>query len=146
MPFSKPTTAKLKEVLLKKYNENSIRDILFRSILEVDKFKDIEYVLRATEEIFNFSKTYGHEYFEFLIRKYGNHQMTGFSGNGRTYNQIIDGLKEIHELIQDEVFENYRLIVMISFFNMLLLHKILGDWVLSKYILHNQSKQEILKE
>ena len=105
--FGKPTTVELKDRLLKKYLSNSLHDQVLRALLSVEKFQDIEYVLSAIEDLFEFSKTLGHEFFLDMIKRYGSHQMIGFSGTGYTYSSIMDELKRVRDTIQEEVFTNY---------------------------------------
>jgi len=106
-PFHKPTTTKLKEILLESYNEVSQHDQLLRVLLEIEEFKDIEYVLRAIDEISEFSKKLGNSLFKEIDEKKLGHQMLKFSGPPQTYTDVLKTLNEIQATVEDEVFEKY---------------------------------------
>lgn len=107
VPFNKPTTSQMKERLLAKYDHSSLHNSLLVTLLSVDKFPDMEYVLSTIDYLSDHSKSLGHEFLLDMIRKNGNHQMTSFRGSGYTYEQIINELGKVRKTIQNEVFTNY---------------------------------------
>ena len=69
--------------------------------------QDIEYVLKAIEEFYEFSKTHAHKFFMQISTGGNGHQMIIFGNTSYTYAQINTALDSIRQTIEKEVFANY---------------------------------------
>lgn len=106
--LNKPTTSMLRQILIKKYNSTSLHDDLIQTLLNIDGFIDIEYVLRCVEEFDDFiNKPYGSELIREFERKHLGHQIVAFRSKAYSFSQLESALVEIKNTIENEVFENY---------------------------------------
>jgi SIR2-like domain len=106
VPFDKPTTRELKEMLKTKYsnyNESEVTSNLLTSLLTFTEFLDIEHILQALKDIQRFSNDYGGKY----IFDKSQH---GIYHTGRYDIPLItlaDESFKITKILEKEVFDNY---------------------------------------
>jgi NAD-dependent SIR2 family protein deacetylase len=110
VPYGKPTTRRLKNQLLNKYEytdvaESSQDQYYLYSIINFSKFEDIEHILQCVKEIDDFfsNSQYGGKYL--LEREYKLH----FEDPRRPWelSTLTSRTKSIMEKLEDDVFENY---------------------------------------
>ncbi|QLH08923.1 SIR2 family protein [Candidatus Nitrosotenuis sp. DW1] len=87
VPYHKPTTTQLKELLSEKYGGNP-----YAHLLDHNQLPDIEYVLSAIKQTLEYSTTHGGEF----LKTYD-----------QTFFNLITGLKNVKEHFENEVFDNY---------------------------------------
>ena len=104
VPYELPTT----EQLLKRLrNANSDRPIL-HSLLQCEKFTDIEYVLQAIKDMLHFHQARGDTYYQWLGEQ--EHMWIHTLAEQKyTYNQFMEQLPDIYSYLQGVVFDNYVL-------------------------------------
>ena len=108
MSFGKPTTSKLRKILLAKSYADTFHNFILRSLLQVEKFTDIEYVLQAIKDIVDFSDSVGNDYFSSLgYQATFRHTMLVHGSNSYTFDQVIAELKKVYDTLKREIFENY---------------------------------------
>lgn len=105
--FGKPTTFELKQKLKLKYQTIDLHDQLIQSLLDVENFYDIEYVLSAIEQIHDFAKTYGNEFLLNMTGKRTQHQMFSLNNYGIPYKKTLEELEKVRQTIRNEIFDNY---------------------------------------
>jgi hypothetical protein len=107
-PFDKPTTAQMKEILLTQDFKQGFHDFIIKSLLQVEKFSDIEYVLQAITEIVNFSNSSGYDYFSSLgYNANFRHQMLVYSGSSYSFDQVVAELRNVYDTLKRQIFKNY---------------------------------------
>lgn len=128
-PFGKPTTKELKNELLEEYKklENEIRrkyagqsenprkeelwySILLHSILSFDEFEDIEHVLQALKEIYDFfiNSQYGGKYVKNLIKRNYADEYSPASGLDWRFSEYVKTITEQRRKIENNIFEHYK--------------------------------------
>ena len=105
--YDKPATEKFKKMLLEKYPPTNFRNHLMTSLLSVPEFTDIEYVLQSIKDIKEFSKSKGNSFFSYIAKSGFQHQMLAYQSQGYSYDQIMNELGEINNIIEDEIFRTY---------------------------------------
>lgn len=109
VPLSLPATKELKDRLIRKYSYSDVSSasqelFYLASILNVPGFDDIEHVLQCIKELDDFfHNSYGGMYF---LR--GEHKwIQQHPRRPWEINILIDNIKRVRKMVEDDVFENY---------------------------------------
>ena len=105
VPYGKPVTAKFKELLLNKYQNNRESEYLL-DFLRNEKFEDIEHVLQSIKEIRNFLQGYGGKFFTSSTSPL----QIRFQNTAQKFDEEFfkRHLETVEKIIQDEIFNYYR--------------------------------------
>lgn len=105
--FDKPTTVKFKELLQEVSGVSHLHDSLLTTFLSVTKFPDVEYILKSLEDITEFSKSEGGDFFSHLSDHNEGHTLALYSNNRYKYSQVLTEIKNLKSTIEEQVFEKY---------------------------------------
>ena len=103
-PYELPTTEQLLALLRESYSDRPI----LHSLLQCDKFIDIEYVLQAIKDMLRFHQTGGDTYYQWLGEQ-GHMLIPTQVGQQYHYNQFVEQLSDTYRYLQGEIFDNYVL-------------------------------------
>lgn len=109
VPFQKPTTQEFLRKLYSKEFDKTFHDFLLRSLLDVNYFKDIEYVIQAAHDIVMFSDTIGYQFFVDISKKQNTYRHTMVVHDTGSYaiEQVIEEIKNVENTLKKMVFKYY---------------------------------------